>query len=794
MKKNIIMLIITTLTMSLFSIVTTFEEVETTGPFYVNGESSTITVSFSLNRNLLPNERIEVGSDVFGSNLIDWISTNNAVDLHNIYGYYYSLTVHVSQNTLDEWRSSSNFTIQLQEYKNEDDAWYWCPIDNNSTQLLGSITQYMAPVINPLSSVINSSSNNNTIEIQAGIYTGKIDITNKHNITIKGVNKNNTVIHGYVGSSAISLVDCTNIRFENVSIEGGFSQEGGAFNLENSSITLINSDIHENGTIPQIYNGGLVNTEPGKGGAIYAKSSSNVYAENCCFYDNEPLLNSEIVGQTLHFVDSDATIMNCNLMQDVPSEVIDLHSDNSSYYFTNTIIKNPNITDATYNFCCIYDTFDIQTLSGVYNISTTNPMFTDEPNHDYSLIKGSPLIGSGFDLWYCDYSVSNWNQDLLTISDLTKEIGANSYDLDRYASYSFTDDPGYNWVSFPVVDNEPLSNAIMANFFAEYDYYHSDLLRLKAQTDDGSYLLEPTYLPGNLSQTEIIDSRKGYKLRFSQANTMNRFHGYHIAPDAYVNVPYPGQDTWIGYFLTQTQKPADAFGAYLDELYYIQHKEWTMVREKAKRGDPWIVAIGIGGVEPSISYGDMINVKRFASTNPDNEYFQWILSSQSRAYSTSKTTNFQYEEEADYTPIFVEIDSTLGIKEVAIYANDECKGAAVVENDIVMIQGYLSEVPDGAELELRTWDNSRKMEKVDFNLFNQISNNFEPTHCVVKSNIDYYRVTLGVNNNSQDDNVDMINSLTINNYPNPFNPETTISFHNPQSGKVSLSIYNIKGQ
>ncbi|MFA7058134.1 MAG: T9SS type A sorting domain-containing protein, partial [Candidatus Cloacimonadales bacterium] len=36
--------------------------------------------------------------------------------------------------------------------------------------------------------------------------------------------------------------------------------------------------------------------------------------------------------------------------------------------------------------------------------------------------------------------------------------------------------------------------------------------------------------------------------------------------------------------------------------------------------------------------------------------------------------------------------------------------------------------------------------------------------------------------------------LTLSNYPNPFNPETTISFNNPQTGKVSLSIYNIKGQ
>ncbi len=32
------------------------------------------------------------------------------------------------------------------------------------------------------------------------------------------------------------------------------------------------------------------------------------------------------------------------------------------------------------------------------------------------------------------------------------------------------------------------------------------------------------------------------------------------------------------------------------------------------------------------------------------------------------------------------------------------------------------------------------------------------------------------------------------NYPNPFNPETTIAFYVPQAGKVELGVYNVKGQ
>jgi hypothetical protein len=37
-------------------------------------------------------------------------------------------------------------------------------------------------------------------------------------------------------------------------------------------------------------------------------------------------------------------------------------------------------------------------------------------------------------------------------------------------------------------------------------------------------------------------------------------------------------------------------------------------------------------------------------------------------------------------------------------------------------------------------------------------------------------------------------TLSLKNYPNPFNPETTISFNLPKASEIELSIYNIKGQ
>ena len=47
---------------------------------------------------------------------------------------------------------------------------------------------------------------------------------------------------------------------------------------------------------------------------------------------------------------------------------------------------------------------------------------------------------------------------------------------------------------------------------------------------------------------------------------------------------------------------------------------------------------------------------------------------------------------------------------------------------------------------------------------------------------------------STSENIIPNNSLALSNFPNPFNPETNISFSLPNSGKTSLIIYNIKGQ
>ena len=49
-----------------------------------------------------------------------------------------------------------------------------------------------------------------------------------------------------------------------------------------------------------------------------------------------------------------------------------------------------------------------------------------------------------------------------------------------------------------------------------------------------------------------------------------------------------------------------------------------------------------------------------------------------------------------------------------------------------------------------------------------------------------------VTSNLQD--VDIIDKVSMSNYPNPFNPETTLSFYLPEDTEVTLEIFNLKGQ
>ena len=60
--------------------------------------------------------------------------------------------------------------------------------------------------------------------------------------------------------------------------------------------------------------------------------------------------------------------------------------------------------------------------------------------------------------------------------------------------------------------------------------------------------------------------------------------------------------------------------------------------------------------------------------------------------------------------------------------------------------------------------------------------------------LDQFQVSSAIIPHNDDPSVSNINTALISNYPNPFNPETTISYFIEKTGNVTLEVYNILGQ
>ncbi len=286
-----------------------------------------------------------------------------------------------------------------------------------------------------------------------------------------------------------------------------------------------------------------------------------------------------------------------------------------------------------------------------------------------------------------------------------------------------------------------------------------------------------------------MHAKIGYKVVFNQNSTMNTLHGYQTPYNTVVNVPEPNTENWIGYFIPETQTPQIAFGSFLDELYSIKTKNWSMDRVKPKRGAAWIISPNM-----TLSYGEMVVVKKFAAQPgyPEIDNFVWQRIGFQQQSDRQETEYFSYAKELDYTPVYIQLDALSTAKEIAVMVDDECYGAAVVDNDLVMIQAYISTIPDGADIQLVAWDGAKfQAAPLSYNVYDSYSNQFVPRANLVKQDTDFYYVRLG---DAVDGDTPDIASANVSIYPNPFNPTTTIRYVVPKDGEVKLSIYNLKGQ
>lgn len=87
---------------------------------------------------------------------------------------------------------------------------------------------------------------------------------------------------------------------------------------------------------------------------------------------------------------------------------------------------------------------------------------------------------------------------------------------------------------------------------------------------------------------------------------------------------------------------------------------------------------------------------------------------------------------------------------------------------------------------------TRENSPLPTNMINQVCADYRGTLWINPHNGGLYAMSYSYS--SQEDAQSPIPELQVQNFPNPFNPDTVISFEVPETGKVEVGIYNLKGQ
>lgn len=453
---------------------------------------------------------------------------------------------------------------------------------------------------------------------------------------------------------------------------------------------------------------------------------------------------------------------------------------------------------------------------------------------------GNPDINGDGETWLTDHSERD-------ADGTQKDIGAIPLidgHLHRY--HNLTNDK-VKYISLPGVVNYPGSGEQNSLPYV-FDEFRSNglftttpavLEQIWWKYNNDQDYASPTVLPEH-----YVCSQNGYKVTLTNnaedvlfqyqgyypGNPMN--HGmfiqnldryttehYILPPDANSqvdsNTGIPYREMYLGYYLQESLKPFDALLPILDNITAIMAEDWAMCRLPVHDYSPspgdepsdaytntWLGCFPIGGREITINPGEMV-VVRYIGTEP----VEFPLGGDNLdppftdPYYREMASYFEYEEKPEYIPIFLSIDLNQfedGNKptEIAVFVNEECKGAAVIKEDQVQLNAYITNVEDPSEelanLEFVMYfpNKAANGSVLDYSVLNNQSGRFESRNITVSECKEFLQVRIG---KTEEPALPTASKL-FGNYPNPFNPETTISFDLAEQCPVTIEVFNIKGQ
>jgi len=557
----------------------------------------------------------------------------------------------------------------------------------------------------------------------------------------------NLTIRDSDGGIAITATGCT-IRVDNCIIKN---------NTELGIAGSFESDIEVNNCII-------------RNNTYYGISSNSAIVTNTLFHDN-----GCIADDSAALMVDEGAVTNCTIVNNARGILTSTPQLYPGPTIVNSIIYDNEYLQmadcfARVYFCCVEGGYE-----GEGNISA-DPQFTDPSNNDFSLQWDetgiSPLIDAGDPNAATDPDGTRADIGAFRAPEHTNEI----YTLNT--GHSTPTLPYYNWVCFPVIDNHYTAENDLEDFMQPL---HNTMFDFWYQQGQASHPYASVFHYPNAPD---VTPKQGYKIAMCSTTSMTK-SGF--LADENTEIELSVGVNWVGYFIETSQYPLQALSGILDNINQIKHRDWCATEVVEGK---WSNGAGY-----TINYGDMVEI---TCTTPCS--FTWVDNlSRNSAHYKSRPVFYKVVDTPDYTPVYVNLGSlgeTLPL-EVAIYANGELIGASVVDDTTTQVNAYMNDLVENKDIQV-TFElyYGSECSQIRFeNYFAKAGDagEFTGTNHLFETPARYYQVILG----EGDENQTVPSApftASVSNYPNPFNPETTISYSLPQEGLASVRIYNARGQ